>query len=154
MNKKEIKEYENTFKEMTGLKVINGKEYILSSKFGDIKVRLDLKGDSVFTKLLNPKKEYGSFGFNPFSGKRNYHTKDAIYHFLYSDVVTSDILKSDTAMTAIIEQSIYDKTGKNKMYDISIFKGDEMIESVTCINYMEATRTARNLSATLLQDFR
>lgn len=150
MDKKDIKAYLKEFEGATGLKAIDENDYVLSSSFGDIKVTFDLKDNVVFTKLLNPKEEFRDFGFNPYSGKRNYIGN--VYDFLYVDIVTADIKKSETAITAKVRMSIFDKMGENKMYDISIFKGDEIIESVTCISYTECMQTGINFNATMLND--
>ena len=151
MNKKKAKNFLEDFEKATGVKAVDARDYVLSSKFGDIKVTMSLKEDTVFTKLLHPKMEHEKFGFNPYSGKRNYHTEYDVHYFLDRDVVTGDIKKSDTAITAVIKKSMYDSTGENKMYDIAIYTGDEMTDSIICIDYMECTQTARNLGVTILE---
>ena len=160
LSKKEIKELLKQFESGTGLKIQDKKEYVLSSKFGDIKVTFDLDSNlpTIYTKLVSFKygvfdafKEFAAFGYNSNTGKNNYHGLDAIYNFLNMIVVSHDITKSKDAMTAKISQSMFDKTGVNKRYDISIYKGGVLDDSVTCISYMEATQTAINLDATVLR---
>ena len=153
MTKKQIEEYLEEFYKGTGLKVSNNNEHVLSSKYGDIKVtfRLDGKLPTVFTKLIgasglfNQFEEFKPFGYNSNTGKNSYFGDD-VYHFLHSVIVTADLLKSDSAITARITRSMFAKSPENKQVDIAIYKGSEMIESVICIGYMEALKTSLNLS--------
>lgn len=160
MKKEDIEKFLKEFKDVTGLKSQDKKEYVLSSKFGDIKVTFDLGSSvpTVFTKLVSfdygvfdAFKKFAAFGYNSNTGKNNYHGIDAIYHFLYTVVVSHDLLKSEDAITSKIKQSMFDKTGKNKRYDISIFKGGVIFDAVACISYMEASQTSINLKATMLK---
>lgn len=157
MTKKEISSYLKEFEAVTGLRVVDGCSYVLSSNNGDLKVTFRLADDlpAVFTCLITQKSDFDLFrefeplGYNPNSGKQNYYN-DAIYDFLQQHVVSFDIKKSDTAITAKIAQSMFDKTGVNKMYDLHLFKGGEDLDSSICIDYMEARLTAINFKATLI----
>lgn len=159
MNKKEIKDYLVAFSEAIGVKVQDKKEYIFSSDFGNIKVSFRLEGGlpSVFTRLLSNEygfnifKDFAAYGYNSNTGKNNYYGEGEIYSFLHTILITHNIVKSKDAMSAKIEQSMFDKTGKNKMFDLSIYKGGVLDDCVVCISYMEATQTALNLKAEVLR---
>lgn len=145
LNKKEVSGILSYFAAATGLKVEDQKTYFLSSNYGIIKVRFDLASDympTVFTKLFKAP-ELNHRSFNPYSGKRNYHSLDAIYGFINYDIVVDDIVKDDSIKIAKIRKSMFNKD----MYDISISNGVEMLEAITCIDYQECLQTALNFDA-------
>lgn len=50
--------------------------------------------------------------------------------------------------TAKIKKSMFNK----KMFDVSIYRGREIVEAVICINYREAIQTAKNFNAILKEE--